>query len=216
MDKAAENFIDGLTRDELSLIVDSLGDAALEFADHGSNDLFLPATRENKAICLAVIAHHGRDRHDSLSVEETRRAKRQVFVYDCWAMEYFEHRCKARLKRPNATRPLAPAELQVIGTLLRSAAGYHEQSAGEVSHDLTFPASAANKALMAGVIRQSRALIKRGDARHKRAAQKKVAAAAKAIAKSADENDPIDIPDFWLMRYLAASCRRIARTAPRR
>jgi hypothetical protein len=210
------NVIDGLARDELSLVADLLADAALEFADHGSNDLLLPATDENKAICVAVISHHGRRGVDRLSIKETLASTGKAFVYDDWAMQYFVHRCKERLGDPQAGRPLSPAELKVIGTLLESAAQSHEESAGEVCHDLTFPASAATKALMAGVIKQNMALAKRSDnSKYKRVARKTAAAAAGVIEESVDEKGELDIPDFWLMRYLAKRCRQVSRAVRR-
>jgi hypothetical protein len=204
-------LIEGLNRDELSLIAELLEDAGREFSEHGSNDLMLAPTAENRAVCVAVLAHHGPDRDNPLSLGRTLTSRDAVFVYDDWAMQYLAHRCRQRMAETEAGPPFIPVEFELIATLLERAADVHEESAGNVCYDLTFPATAANKALMSGVLELNRAYIARSkDSDYKRAARTTAAAAAKVIAKSTDESDDLDIPDFWLMRYLAARCKALA------
>lgn len=212
--KAIENVIDGLPSEELSLISEFLDDAADEFADHGCNDFTRPATDENKAIFVAVVEHHGEDDANQLSVEEIMTSKDQVFVYDDWAMRYFAERCEKRLKNPRSTPALTRAELDVMGALLESAAQWHEEYSAEVCYDLTFPATDANKALMARVIKSTLPLIaEHADVDYKRAAEEKAVAAMRVIAESKGEEAEIDIPDFWIMRHLANRCKTLSQAA---
>jgi hypothetical protein len=48
---------EGLSAEELKLIVMFLETAAGGFEQHGCNDFMLPATAENKAIFVAVLEH---------------------------------------------------------------------------------------------------------------------------------------------------------------
>ena len=178
-----------------------LGDAADEFADHSNNDFALPATKENKAIFAAVLRHRGK--HGPLTVEGIMAATDEVFVYDDWAMRYFAQRCEERLKKGAA--PLTPAEFNAIAQLLESVALWHEDTSEDVCYDLTFPATRANKALMAAVVqhRQSVADGAPGVA-------ETASAALKVITASRSKKDEIDLPDFWILSYLAHRCRQLA------
>jgi hypothetical protein len=205
--RATSNPTDGLTAEELALVAELLGDAADEFSAHGNNDFVLPATDENKAIFAAVLRHRGK--HAPLTVEGIMAATGEVFVYDDWAMRYFAQRCEERLKEGAA--PLTPAELNAIAQLLESVALWHEGTSEEVSHDLTFPATQANKALMSAVIRH-----RQSGAGGESGVAETASAAMSVISASKDEKDGIDLPDFWILSYLADRCRGLAGAAPAR
>lgn len=193
----------------LAMVAELLETAALEFADHSCNDFLLPATEENKAIFAAVLEHHDDNAPDDeheLSAEEIMAATDEVFVYDHWAMAYFAERCAALVQDPSASAILSPSELFAISALLDYACEDHERVSGDVCFDLTYPATEENKAIIAATISLFAAEMEDYSAPDRR----KLARTVQEISKALQESDEIDIPDFWLMHYLARKCRKLS------
>lgn len=83
----------GLTPTELKIIAFLLQEAAERLSGASSNDFFLPATDEHKAIFAAVLERNA-DKGEDLSLEEIMEATDEVFMYDDWVMSYFAERCQ--------------------------------------------------------------------------------------------------------------------------
>ncbi len=187
---------DALSNRELALIADSLATAADEFADRSCNDFSFPATPENRAIGEAIAKHQDPgywDANNTLAAFLAGMAANnaRVVVYDNWAAAYFAELCK-RLAAVTPAGPLSAAELAIIAELLESSAEDHEGWYGDEGGnlDITLTPTAEHRELLsAATLHQA----PRGwKAR---------------LAKLAQSTGPISLPDFQLVRYLAARCK---------
>lgn len=198
-----------LSSAELTMIAEFLSDAAVEFSEHSANDFLLPATAENKAIFAAVLAHHDEHEPDykhQLTVEEIMAATDEVFIYDDWAMAYFEQRCKAILNVPG-TPPLSPSELYAVSLLLIYAHEFHLNASDSVCYDLSYPATADNRAIVSATV----ALIASEMDSYPDPYRQQVREAMEQVRQSLGESsEEIDVPDFWLMQYLSERCKQLS------
>jgi hypothetical protein len=190
---------DALSQRELALIADSLATAALEFADRSCNDFSFPATTESRAIGEAIAKHVDPGYWDTVNtlsafLAQITAAKERVVVYDNWAAGYFSELCR-RLAALTPAGPLASAELAIITQLLESSAEDHEgwQGDGRDDLDLTLEPTAEHRALVTAAVRHQAP----------RGWKAKLSKIEKATG-------PISLPDFQLMRYLAARCEALA------
>jgi hypothetical protein len=193
---------EGLSKLELILIADSLATAASEFSDHSCNDFSFPATPEYKAVGEAIVRHRepgywSKDNTLADFLSRMAAQKEWVVVYDDWAADYFADRCK-RLASVAPVGKLSAAELGIVDELLESSAEDHEgwYSDGGVDLDITLSPSAEHRSLIAAAIEHQAP----------RGWKAKVAKLEKATG-------PISLPDFQVMRYLAARCRAHAAVA---
>lgn len=187
---------DALSQGELFLITDLLATAADEFANHSCNDFRLPVTAENRRIGEAIARHQDPeywDKDNTLAdfLAEMVGNAQWVFVYDNWVADYFAALCK-RLAAITPTGPLSAAELEVIAEVLESSAEEHKGWYGDNRGDLdiTLAPTAEHRALLAAATRYE---APRGS--------------QATLTKLLDATGPISLPDFHVMRYLAARCR---------
>jgi hypothetical protein len=191
-----------LSKLELTLIADSLASAASEFSDRSCNDFSFPATPEHQAVGEAIVRHHepgywGKDNTLADFLSRMAAQKEWVVVYDDWAADYFADRCK-RLASVAPVGKLSAAELGIINELLESSAEDHEGWYGDGGADLdiTLSPSAEHRSLIAAAI------------------QHQAPQGWKAkVAKVEKATGPISLPDFQVMRYLAARCKAHAAVA---
>lgn len=198
-----------LNTTELTMIAEFLEEAANEFEEHSANDFLLPATEENKAIFVAILEHHELNNPDDeheLSVEEIMASTDEVFIYDHWAMSYFSERCKELLERPAAAADLSPSELFAISDLLAYAHEDHEKASDSVCFDLTYPSTEENKVVIAATV----ALFASEVEDYPEPYRKQVKGMIEEITQALTGSDEIDIPDFWLMYYLADKCEKLS------
>lgn len=187
---------DALSNRELALIADSLATAADEFANRSCNDFSFPATPENQAIGAAIARHRDPGDWDTdhtlaAFLAQIAASKERVVVYDNWAAGYFAEFCK-RLAAITPTGQLSAAELEIIAELLESSAEDHEAWYGDDQDDLdiTLAPTAEDRDLLAAAILHQAPRGWRAK-----------------LAKLAQATGPICLPDFQVMRYLAARCK---------
>lgn len=187
---------------ELALIADSLANAAGEFADRSCNDFSFPATAEHRAIGEAIARHREPAQWDAdntlaafLSTMVTQKGR--VVVPDYWAADYLADHCK-RLASATPTGKLSAAELGLIEELLESSADDHEGWYDDDSADLdiTLSPSAEHRSLMGAAVEHQAAQGWKAQ-----------------LAELEQATGPISLPDFQLMRYLAARCKAHAAVA---
>jgi hypothetical protein len=187
---------DALSNRELALVADSLATAADEFADRSCNDFSFPFTPENRAIGEAIARHcdpgyWAADNTLVAFLAEMAANNERVVVYDNWAAGYFAELCR-RLASTTPAGPLSAAELAIIAELLESSAEDHEGWYGDDRDDLDItlaPTAEHRDLLAAATLHQA--------PRGWRA----------KLAKLAQATGPISLPDFQLMRYMAARCK---------
>ena len=187
---------DALSNRELALIADSLATAADQFADRSCNDFLFPVTPENRTIGEAIVRFQDPDywtADNTLAdfLASMRANNKWLFVYDNWAADYFAKLCK-RLSTIAPAGPLSAAELTIAAQLLESSAEDHESWYEDQRADLdvTLSSTDEHRSLIAAAIEQQAP----------RGWQAK-------LAKLAKGSGTISLPDFQLMRYLAARCK---------
>lgn len=199
----------GLSTTELTMIAEFLEEAAEEFSEHSANDFLVPATAENKAIFVAVLDHHDENEPDDeheLTGAEIMAAADEVFIYDDWAMAYFEQRCKSILNAPG-TLPLSPSELYAVSLLLIYAHEVHLDASDSVCYDLSYPATADNRAIVSTTV----ALIASEMDTYPNPYRQQVRETMQQVRQSLSESsEEIDVPDFWLMQYLSERCKQLS------
>lgn len=195
---------ESLSKLELTLIAGSLATAASEFSERSCNDFSFPATPEHKAVGEAIVRHRepgywSKDNTLADFLSEMAAQKERVVVYDDWAADYFADRCK-RLASVIPVGELSAAELGIIEELLESSAEEHASwyGDGRADLDITLSPSAEHRSLMAAAIEHQAS----------RGWKAKVVKLEKATG-------PISLPDFQVMRYLAARCKARAAVAGR-
>jgi hypothetical protein len=187
-----------LTRSELRLIADLLGQASDEFESNSCNDFSVPLSKETKRIAAAIIKFAADDDWD---YEESPKEFLEnaideqisrIGLYDNWAANYFTYRCGELASNASKAAPLSAAELQMISELLEFAVEQHAEwfNNGDEDLDLTLDATDENKALFAAVIERHAAPTWKED--------------VNAIMAA---NEEISVPDFWVMSYFSERCR---------
>lgn len=191
------------------MISASLKEAAGDFVDHSANDFFLPASDENRAIVTAVLHHHDQNHPNdkrTVSDEELIDAGAEVFIYDYWALDYFAERCLALAKHPESAVALTSAELFAISELLTYAYEDRERASEDICFDLTYLATAENKAIIAATAEIFAAELEKYTEPYRH----QVAETLGNVRRQLAQGDEIDVPDFWLMYYLADRCGKIS------
>lgn len=208
-DKLTKSASDTFTTAEWELIAEFLEVAAEEFSEHSSNDFTLPATEENRAICRAALgyreAHHGQDEQSSSVLESVTNPADEVFIYDDWLMAYFADRTWTISKNPTADC-FTRAELNAIGMLLILAYEEHMDHSGDVDYWLSFPASDENKTILSASVE----MIAKEHSYYQANYRDEVAEQIPQVTSAIETEDEIEIPDFWVMYYLANKCKKLS------
>lgn len=196
---------------ELEFAAWFLADAGADFQDHSADETFMPASPGMLAIAEAIRAEFG----DAAPAVEICRLPGEesdlVQFYTSQAMEFFAGRCRALAESDEQQGPDA-AELSLIAELLDLAGQDHENVATDVCFDLTLDVTAENRSMFMAAVDNYLEREKAPSARAKRG-DRQVAETAMTIRASllADSSDAtIDIPDYWLMFYLARRCKDLA------
>jgi hypothetical protein len=215
----AENKLKNIPADllqpcELEFAAWFLEDAGADFQDHSADETFMPASDDMLAIAAAIRDEFG---DDAPEVEVCRIPGDDADVvqfFTSQAMEFFARRCR-ELAPPADRRPLNAAELSLMAELLELAGQDHENVADDVSFDLTLDVTAENRIVFSGAIDHYLARVQARRGRNKRVDKQTAATAmaARAGLLAGAAEPTIDIPDFWLMFYLAQRCRQLATAA---
>ena len=196
---------------ELEFAAWFLDDAGADFQDHSADETFMPASPGMLAVAEAIHDEFG---DDAPAVEICRLpGEESDLVQFCTsqAMEFFAGRCRALVESDQQQGPNA-AELSLMAELLGLAGQDHENVAMDVCFDLTLDVTAENRSMFMAAVDNYLERAKAQSPRDKRG-DKQVAETAMTIRASllADSSDAtIDIPDYWLMFYLARRCKDLA------
>ena len=208
-DKLMESELGNFPPTELELVALFLETAADEFSEHTANDFSLPATDENKAIFLATLrhreTHHRKDERTSAAFEGVMTSADEIFIYDDWLMAYFADRCKTASKNPTIARFTHP-ELIAIGMLLILAYEDHMEHSDDVPYDLSFPATNENRSLLSSSVD----LIAKEHVYYPSYYRQQVAEKIEQVTSAIGSAKEVDIPDYWVMYYLANKCKRLS------
>lgn len=194
---------------EVALIARFLGAAAEDFAGHSGNDFTLPATEKNKAVVLAVLDHRRRtsDEEMNLTAEEIAASTDEVFVYDYWAMAYFAERCDLIANGEARAAPLNQEELFAIGDLLALAYEDRERASDDVDSDnIALDLNAENQPIVKGTVE----LHRKEHVDYPEDYRNQTAAKLKKLSAALKRGGRIEIPDFWVIYFLAHRCRSLS------
>jgi hypothetical protein len=196
---------------ELEFAAWFLADAGADFQDHSADETFMLASPGTLAIAEAIRAEFG---DDTPAVDICRLPGEEsdlVQFSTSQAMEFFAGRCRALAESDEQQAPDA-AELSLMAELLDLAGQDHENVAMDVCFDLTLDVTAENRSMFMAAVDNYLERAKAQSARDERG-DKQVAETAMTIRASllADSSNPtIDIPDYWLMFYLARRSKDLA------
>lgn len=190
---------------ELEFAAWFLEDAGADFEDHSDDETFLPATDDSLAIAAAIRAVFGDEAPEAGICHVPGGDANLVQFYTSQAMTFFSQRCR-ELAGSAEPQNLNPTELALMAKLLELAGDDHEKIAEDVCFDLTLDVTSENRGMFT-------AAVDNYLARHQttRAANdRNVAETAIAVRASVLSDEPmptVDIPDYWLMFYLAQRCK---------
>lgn len=196
-----------LRHDELEFAAWFLEDAGADFQDHSADETFMPATSGTLAIAEAIQAEFGDDAPEAGICRLPGDDAELVQFCTSQAMEFFSRRCRELAASAGRQEPNT-AELSLMAELLELAAQDHENVAQDVCFDLSLDVTADNRSLFIAAVDN---YLKR--ARVQSAHNKQIAETAMAIRAgllAAAPESTIDIPDYWLMFYLARRCKDLA------
>jgi hypothetical protein len=196
-----------LERYELEYIAWFLEDAGADFEDHSCNDLFLPATPENRAIATAICDDADGDSPDADPVRLPGDAADVIQFWDSQAMEFFSRRCRDMAANTDGENRFNNAELILVADLLELAAEDHEDVANDVSFNLTLDVTPEQREMFAKAVDGYLARAQAGAGSDGTAV---IAAEIRSNLLPDGSAKTVDIPDYWLMYWLAQRCREIA------
>lgn len=192
---------------ELAFVAWFLEDAGADFEGHSADETFLPASDETLAIAAAIHAVYGDDAPEVEASVLPGDKNAQVQFYTSQAMNFYAQRCQALA----AGEPmhLNAAEYAFLKQLLELAGEDHERIADDASFDLTLEVTPENRTIFTRAVEVYLARHRKVQA----VSDDVVADMATAIREALDTGDAgseIDIPDYWLMFYLAGRCGTLA------
>ncbi|WP_332879682.1 hypothetical protein [Massilia sp. S19_KUP03_FR1] len=193
---------------ELGFIAWFLEDAGTDFEDHTADETFLPASDETLAISAAIHAVYGDDAPEVEASILPGNKDAQVQFYTSQAMKFYAQRCQALAA--GASIRFNPAEYAFLGELLELAGEDHEHLADDASFDLTLELNPENRTLFTRAVDVYLARHRKVRAVSDDAVTDTAAAIREALDTDGSSIE-IDIPDYWLMFYLAGRCGGLAR-----
>lgn len=197
---------------ELEFAAWFLEDAGADFQDHSADETFMPASAGMLAVAEAIRAEFGDDAPDAVICRLPGSAEDVVQFYTSQAMAFCARRCRELAGSTDGQGPDA-AELALMAQLLDLAGQDHEHVAHDVCFDLTLDVTADNRSMFGAAVdhylERARAQPGRGKRVGKDVAGTALAIRAVLFAERPDAT--IDIPDYWLMFYLARRCEALAK-----
>jgi hypothetical protein len=206
-DDMKNNSLPPLQPYELEFSAWFLEDAGADFRDRSDDETFLPATDRTLAVAATIRAMFGDDAPRPGISRVPGSAAGVVQLFTSQAMEFFSWRCR-ELAASTEAPVLDTAELAIMAQLLELAGESHENVADELCFDLTLDVTPENRSMFGAAVDHYLARRRaRGDCDRQAAL---TAMAIRACLHGSASAPAVDMPDYWLMFFLAQRCRNLA------